>query len=102
MDKTLADQPLEFTPSQLRAARALLAWSQQDLAKKAGVAASTVADFERGHRQPVPNNAEAMRSALTGAGITFLPGGAIIGPPLPSLAKFSKAGAPIRWVDATD
>lgn len=102
MDQPLTDKPPEFTPSQSRAARALLAWSQQDLAKKAGVAASTVADFERSRRTPVPNNAEAMRSALAGAGITFLPGGAIMGPPLPSLAKSSQAGAPIRWVDATD
>ena len=98
----MTDQPPEFTPSQSRAARALLAWSQQDLAKKAGVAASTVADFERGRRTPVPNNAEAMRSALAGAGINFLPGGAVMGPPLPSLAKTSQSGAPIRWVDATD
>src|SRR5277367_6221725 len=98
MDQSLTDKPSEFTPSQSRAARALLAWSQQDLAKKAGVAASTIADFERGQRTPVPNNAEAIRSALTGAGITFLPGGAIMGPPLPSLAKSSQSGAPIRWV----
>lgn len=87
---------------QIRAARALLAWSQQDLAKKAGVAASTVADFERGHRTPIPNNAEAMRSALEGAGVQFLPGGAIIGPPLPSLGATNTSGIPVRWVDATD
>jgi transcriptional regulator with XRE-family HTH domain len=97
----MPDQPL-LTPKQVRAARALLAWSQQDLAKKAGVAPSTVADFERGHRTPVPNNAEAMRTALTGAGVTFLPGGAIMGPPLPSIAAYSQSGAPIRWVNATD
>jgi len=55
------------SPSQIRAARALVAWSQQDLAKSAQVGGSTVADFERGHRIPVQNNAEAMRSALEDA-----------------------------------
>jgi len=97
-----ADKSPEFTAKQVRAARALLAWSQQELAKTAGVAASTVADFERGQRTPVPNNAEAIRTALTRAGVTFLPGGAVVGPPLPSLAALSKSGAPIRWVNATD
>lgn len=98
-------QPLsgtDLSPKQIRAARALLAWSQQELAKKAGVAASTVADFERGHRTPVPNNAEAMRTALEGAGVRFLPGGAVIGPQVPQLAERNKSGVPIRWINATD
>lgn len=94
--------PSDLSPKQIRAARALLAWSQQELAKKAGVAGSTVADFERGHRTPVPNNAEAMRTALESAGVRFLPGGAVIGPQLPALAASNTSGAPIRWVDATD
>ena len=67
----------------MRAARALLAWSQQDLAKAAGVATSTVADFERGQRTPVANNAQAIRGALESAGIRFLPTGAVIGPAVP-------------------
>lgn len=58
-------------PEQVRAARSLLSWSQQDLASKAGVAISTVADFERGQRSPVPNNALAIRQALETAGILF-------------------------------
>jgi transcriptional regulator with XRE-family HTH domain len=91
-----------LTAKQSRAGRALLAWSQQALAKKAGIAVSTVADFERGQRTPAPNSAEAMRSALEAAGVRFLPGGAVIGPPLPGLAATNKSGAPIRWVNATD
>jgi transcriptional regulator with XRE-family HTH domain len=79
-----------------------LAWSQQDLARNAGVAVSTVADFERGSRTPIPNNAESIRATLQSAGITFPPGGAVVGPPLPALAATSKSGAPIRFVDATD
>jgi transcriptional regulator with XRE-family HTH domain len=91
-----------ITPKQVKAARALLAWSQQDLAKQANLGVSTVADFERGHRTPVPNNAEAMRAALTKAGIAFLQGGAVIGPPLPSMTTSGESGTPLRLIDATD
>jgi transcriptional regulator with XRE-family HTH domain len=64
-----------MTPKQVKAARAMLDWSQQDLAEIAGVATSTVADFERGQRTPIASNAQAMRSSLESAGIRFLPNG---------------------------
>lgn len=99
---TRSSSPSELTPKHVRAARALLAWSQQDLAKAAGVATSTVADFERGQRTPVANNAQAIRSALEDAGIRFLPTGAIVGPAVPSIASAERSGTPIRWVDAED
>lgn len=89
-----------MTPKQVRAGRALLAWSQHDLAKKAGVAASTVADFERGQRTPVPNNAEAIRTALEQAGINFPAGGAVSGPPIPGLGTKTQGGTPVRFVTA--
>jgi transcriptional regulator with XRE-family HTH domain len=92
-------------PAQVRAARALLGWSQQELASRASVATSTVADFERGHRSPVSNNLEAMRSALEGAGISFPAGGAVAGPP-PSIRLRSNVTAeglrPVRWITETD
>jgi transcriptional regulator with XRE-family HTH domain len=88
-------------PAQVRAARALLGWSQQDLAKRANVAASTIADFERGQREPVANNLAAIGNALGQAGITFLPGGAIVGP-VSRIPKPKASGVPIRWIDATD
>src|SRR6185312_14818700 len=94
--------PPDLTPKHVRAARALLAWSQQELAKAAGVATSTVADFERGQRTPVANNAQAIRGALEGAGIRFLPTGAIIGPAVPIITTSEHLGAPIRWVSAED
>lgn len=93
---------VELTPKHVRAARALLAWSQRDLAKNAGVATSTVADFERGQRTPVASNAQAIRGALEAAGICFLPTGAVIGPAVPSIAPSERPGAPVRWVDAED
>lgn len=95
----------DLTVSQVRAARALLAWSQQDLAKAAQVAASTVADFERGHRTPMQNNADAMRRALEGAGVFFTGGGAVLEEPAAPLARSSSspsAAAPLRWITASD
>lgn len=102
MKKPSSAPPRDLTPPQARAARALLAWSQQDLATKANIATSTVADFERGRRTPVPQNAEAMRAALERAGISFPEGGAVRGPALPKLADLTKTGAPIRYVNGTD
>lgn len=97
-----ASAPAELTPKHIRAARALLAWSQQDLAKAAKVATSTVADFERGSRTPVANNAQAIRGALEAAGVRFLPTGAVIGPAVPMITQTSRPGTPVRWVDADD
>src|SRR5689334_4317572 len=84
----------------VRAARALLAWSQEDLAKAAGVATSTVADFERGQRNPIPANAHAIRAALEKANIQFLANGTLTGPSIPFGGGGS--GAAIRWVDVQD
>ncbi|MCA8276376.1 helix-turn-helix domain-containing protein [Burkholderia sp. AU30280] len=64
-----------ITAEHVRAARSLLHWSQQDLALKANVGVSTVADFERGQRMPVANNVLAIRRALELAGVTFTTGG---------------------------
>lgn len=94
--------PSDLTPQLVRAARALLAWSQQDLAKAAGVATSTLADFERGKRTPQATNAQAIREALESAGIRFLPTGAVIGPIAPSLTATGQTSLPVRWVSAQD
>jgi len=94
--------PTHLTPKHVRAARALLAWSQQDLAKASGVGTSTVADFERGSRTPVVNNAQAIRVALERAGISFLPTGAVIGPAIPPTTGADATRTPVRWVSAQD
>jgi DNA-binding XRE family transcriptional regulator len=60
-----------MTPEQCRAARAWLAWSQDDLAKAARVGLSTLKDFENGKRTPIEATQAAMRSALESAGIGF-------------------------------
>ena len=59
-------------PAQSRGARALLNWSQPELAEASGVSISTVRDFETGKRNPIGNNLAAMRAALEGAGVLFI------------------------------
>lgn len=61
-----------LTPEQSRAARGWLSWSQDELAKRAHVALSTVRDFEKGRRVPIKNNIEAMRAALESAGVIMV------------------------------
>lgn len=91
------------TVRQVRAARALLGWTQQELSARANVSSSTIADFERGKRSPVPNNLEAVRSALENGGITFLPGGAVTGTPIVNNGvALAPSGEPIRLIEATD
>lgn len=60
-----------LAPEQSRAGRGWLDWTQDDLAKRAGVALSTVRDFEKGRRIPVRNNLLAIRRALEQSGLAF-------------------------------
>ncbi|NIA69873.1 helix-turn-helix transcriptional regulator [Pelagibius litoralis] len=69
-----------ISPDICRAARYLVNLSQQELAAAAGVARSTVAEFERGARVPVTDNVTAMRKALEAAGVTFIPADDAAGP----------------------
>ena len=62
-----------LTPAQCCAARGLVEWSQDQLAKNAGVGNSTVRDFEKGRRVPLFENLLAIRRALEGAGVEFIP-----------------------------
>ncbi|WP_352895505.1 helix-turn-helix transcriptional regulator [Mesorhizobium sp. M0983] len=58
---------------QCRGARAMLGWSQSELAAAAGISRATLVDFERGARVPHRNNLDAIRSALETAGVEFIP-----------------------------
>lgn len=89
-----------LTPAQVKAARALLAWSQQELANAAKVATSTVADFERGLRTPVANNAQAIRESLEARGLQFIAGGVVEKAMLPVPPR-PGPGSLARWVNAT-
>jgi len=67
-----------LTPGMCRAGRALVGLSQADLARRAGVARPTVADFEREARKPIAVTLAAIRTALEAAGVDFVPGGALL------------------------
>lgn len=61
-----------ITPPQSRAARGLLNWSQDRLAREAGISLSTIRDFELGKRKPMPANARAIRQSLEAAGVELI------------------------------
>lgn len=67
------DQKLHLTAKQCKAGRALLGWSQRDLAAAASVHYRTVLDFENGARCPIDATLSAMRRAMEGAGVVFIP-----------------------------
>lgn len=56
---------------QIRAARALLGWSQQDLADRAIVSVNAIRKLEGGHVDPRWSTISAVKAALEAAGIEF-------------------------------
>ncbi len=62
-----------ITPALCRAARALLGWNQDELAKAAKVAVNTLRSFESGKSLPVTNNLDAIQASLEAAGVLFIP-----------------------------
>ena len=59
-------------PAQCRAARALLEWSQQDLAKAAGVGVVTVHQLEAKLSEPRRATLDVIRRTLEAAGVEFI------------------------------
>jgi predicted transcriptional regulator len=57
---------------QCRAARALLDWSQQDLADKAAVGVVTVRQLEAGTHEPRRATLDVIRRAFESAGVQFI------------------------------
>lgn len=60
---------------QIRAARALLGWTQQQLADAAIVSFGALTRLERGEVDPRLSTITAVQTALVKAGIEFLPQG---------------------------
>ena len=72
---TVSGIPLAMTtPAQIRAARALLGWTQAELAAKAGISTNALNNIERGAADPRLSTVNAIRKALEDAGIEFLSG----------------------------
>jgi DNA-binding XRE family transcriptional regulator len=61
-----------ITRQQVRAARQLLGWSQNDLANETGVLLSAIKTFERGAMDPRASMLEKIEDALIRGGVVFL------------------------------
>jgi transcriptional regulator with XRE-family HTH domain len=60
--------------AQVRAARALIGWSQAELADASSLPLSIVDRFESGQADSIPGDAVArIRTALESAGVAFIP-----------------------------
>jgi transcriptional regulator with XRE-family HTH domain len=67
-------RPKPLTPAQIRAARALLHWSAEDLARESAVGLATIRRAENSQNETsmnVPNDL-AVRRALEAAGVEFI------------------------------
>jgi transcriptional regulator with XRE-family HTH domain len=63
-----------MTPSQCRAARGLLNWTQDEMASAARVSVVTVRNFENGKSAPQRATLDVMQRALEAAGVEFTNG----------------------------
>ena len=63
---------MSIMPAQCRAARALIGWSQDQLAAASKVAKATIANFEAGRRAPYDRTLADLRAALEAAGCEFI------------------------------
>ena len=68
----LLEAPSPIVSILLCRARGLLAWSQQDLAKEAGVGIVTVHQLEAGTSQPRRATLEVIKRAFEAAGVEFI------------------------------
>ena len=71
LERPWGDYTVELSPKQCRAARGWLDWSVNKLAIKAGVATSTVRDFEKRRRVPTPKTLAAMQDVFEREGLFF-------------------------------
>ncbi|WP_428408458.1 helix-turn-helix domain-containing protein [Hyphococcus sp.] len=59
-------------PEQCRAARALLDWTQRELAARANLTDVTIREFERGKSRLKDSTAQLVRLVFENAGVTFI------------------------------
>ena len=69
-----------IVPAQVRAGRALIGWSQEQLATEATVGLSTVRDFESEKRAADTSAVSNIRRALSNGGVIFVTGNSDEGP----------------------
>ncbi len=80
-----------ITKEQVRAARALLNWTAQDLADNSGAAVNTIRRFENG-ADAMGGTLAKIEAALTAAGVAFIPAGAYQGEGGPGVRLKGEAG----------
>jgi transcriptional regulator with XRE-family HTH domain len=66
-------ESMNITAGQMKQARALLAWSQDDIAIACGIDTPTIVNFEFGKQFPEPQTLEDIRAALEAVGVEFAP-----------------------------
>ncbi len=84
---------MPLSPAQCRAARALLDWTQDELAARADVSRGTIRGFESGQHALQRSTAAAVCRALEAGGVRLMeadgaggPGVRLVGPTLPAEA----------------
>ena len=63
----------DILPGQLRAARALIGWTREDLAGASGATVRNLARIEAGEIKPRARTIDSLRTALAKAGVEFIP-----------------------------
>jgi len=92
MDAETAAKPnRSLSPSQCRAARALLGWFQDKLAREASLSVQSVKAFESGKTNPLASTVDAIRDAFFRNGLVLLEPGDRHG-----------LGTGVRWMRGDD
>ncbi len=63
---------MSITTAQIRGARGILNWSQQDLAQRTGISATSIGSIENGQTTPRASTIETIRKTLENGGIEFI------------------------------
>ena len=76
VEKVSRGQKQKITGTQIRAGRAIVRWSANDLADQAQIGVMTVRRAEQVDGVPnlIPNNLDAIQNALEEAGVEFIDG----------------------------
>lgn len=63
---------MSITTAQIRGARGILNWSQQDLSQRTGISATSIGAIENGQTTPRASTLETIRKTLENGGIEFI------------------------------
>lgn len=89
---------MKIDPARIRAARALLDWTQDRLAMAAGLSALSVSNIEKGAQDPSARTLDKIRRALEAGGIAFTERGL----ERRDTAVYEIGGGPDWWVRVLD